>query len=81
VDLNVHSFIKGSAMIAMITAACLISASPYLAAHSALTFCLFLYVHIIWSSYALVMKEYSLLVMNIGLMPFDFYAIGIRMFI
>ena len=73
-----HKGIKGLATSMMILAACLISFSPELAAESALTFSLFFLVHIIWASYAFIMREISLMWMNIGLIPLDLYAIGIR---
>lgn len=69
---------KAIASTLMVLAAFLISVSPYLAANSALVYSLFLIVHIIWAAYAFSKKEHSLLWMNIGLMPIDFYAIGIR---
>jgi hypothetical protein len=73
-----HSGMKGLASAMMILGACLISVSPDLAANSALTFSLFFACHIVWASYAFVMKEYSLLWMNIGLIPFDFIAMSVR---
>lgn len=75
---NYHSWMKGTASTLMITAAFLISVSPDLAANSALVYSMFMAVHIIWAAYAIAMKEYSLLWMNVGLLPIDFYAIGIR---
>lgn len=73
-----HENIKRVATFLMILAACLVSFSPDLAANSALTFSLFFLVHTIWASYAFVMREISLFWMNIGLIPLDIYAIGIR---
>jgi len=75
---NGHGLLKGLATVMMLTAACIISVSPFMAAHSAIPYCLFLGTHLIWSGYAFYQKEYSLLWMQIGLFPFDFYAIGIR---
>ncbi len=76
---NIHSTLKSTATVLMIMAAFLISVSPDLAANAAWVYGMFLVVHIIWASYAIIMKEYSLLWMNIGLLPIDFYAIGIRL--
>lgn len=76
---NYHGLMKWTATILMIFAAFLISVSPDLAANSAPTYAIFMVVHLIWAAYAIVMKEYSLLWMNIGLLPIDFYAIGIRL--
>lgn len=75
---NYHSWLKGTASTLMIIAAFLISISPDLAANSALVYSMFMAVHIIWATYAIAMKEYSLLWMNVGLLPIDIYAIGIR---
>lgn len=76
--MDYHGPIKMFASGIMILGALLISVFPELAAESAWTFTTFLTVHIIWASYAIVMKEYALLWMNLGLLPIDFYAIGIR---
>ena len=73
-----HGAMKAVASGMMILGALLISISPDLAANSALTFSLFMAVHLIWAAYAIVMKEYSLLWMNIGLLPIDIYAIWVR---
>ncbi len=75
----IHNLLKWTATVLMILGAFLISVSPELAADSAPTYSIFMVVHIIWASYAIIMKEYSLLWMNIGLLPIDFYAIGIRL--
>ena len=75
----IHSVMKWTATVCMILAAFLISVSPDLAANSAPTYSLFMIAHIIWAAYAIAMKEYSLLWMNVGLLPIDFYAIGIRL--
>lgn len=76
---NIHSVLKGAATVMMLAAACMISVSPFMAAESTIPYFLFLSTHAIWTGYALIQKEYSLLWMNVGLFPFDFYAIGIRL--
>jgi len=69
---------KWAATGCMMISALAVSFSVELASE-AFTFSGFLIGHIIWAVSAVSMKERALVVINIGLIPIDFYAMYIRL--
>lgn len=69
---------KWAATSFLVSGATIVSFFPHLAFGGAWVFSLFLIGHIIWSIYAYTLKEKSLLFLNIGFIPIDFYAMVVR---
>lgn len=76
--LNKDELIKWLATLFIMVPAALISFIPTIAETSIWIFILFAVGHIIWSVYAIRLREWSLLGLNAGFLPIDIWAMLIR---
>ena len=73
-----HKTLKWTGTLFTLVGVWTLSISPTLAAESVTLFSLFLVAHVAWGSYGWITREKSLIWMNVGMLPLDFYAMWIR---
>ena len=74
-----HTLLKWTATVLIAISVGGINFSPELAATSVLVFAPAMVGHIIWGTYAYIMREHALVWVNVAFIPMDAYAMYVRL--